>query len=1339
MVRRPGSWLQGTALNGQTCRLFATDFTDSASYTTELTPGSLRVWTQGGLVFTNDVQDVQNVFPTTPITVEVGGSPSWNTGDQAVFVFTSLGRPSDGSVLANRVFALTKIDSNHYTLADPVSGAAINGTQLQWSAGSDHAQFGRTLILSTPFEADDLPNVKAITAAAVGPGGEDVILFTDGENAPQSLGCTPNATAPQLASFNFFAGGFLDGPYLSVPKNSFLHYVSNSGGQYTFNIAYSAYSATQGYSLGDVVEAGGIVYTSIQVPNYGNTPASSPAFWQVTQAGIAAGPNGLQAGDVGRHVRLLSAPPAWSSLTTYSAGQAVTYNGAYYVAQTSTTGNHPDVSIAQWLVSDSQSIFTWTWGMISSVTNANTFVLNILGPAVLYNADVMTWNIGAWSDAVGWPNCAQYYEGRFWFAGPQPNSVYASNSDDVYNMAPTAADGTVGDGNAISIRMNGTGENTTYWLEITSQGLIAGTKDGEFLIFTSTTQDGITPSTVDAKKVTRVKCSNIVPAHTPLTMALVQNFKRDIYEYFPDTFSGKLVTPKLNIFSRHLTVGGVNEISYQSEATPIVWAWAGVNALQQGQLIGWTYRRTTAFANEEPNFVGGHKHTLGHGRYLDAMVVNKSPDQTYDAVWMSTVNTTGNPYAVGTNYVEFLTPIPDPNDPLVAGWYLDGALVPSGLEDTTGTGVTLYGLSVFNGEKVTAQILGLDCGDYTVNNGTITVPYGSDPGKFLTAAYIQAAYANEREFFRNNGVTYAQTTVFEPGTITNPLWLTALTAHPTVIGNTGQWGIVDWVNGYFYASDEQGAGTNGLISYKLATLNEAQDVSWTTLSGGVGGGPPALASEALAMTHAGWLVWSPGTNGPITQSYLAAANSQSSNAGNLAPINQTGLVTIGGIRDICAGFAGKGAPSPFGVQYGSGQQGHMAIAVTATGAFLSTISAIQVSASDNPASFEMAVNAGSVNLLEGSANIVCTQRQDDNLHETMAAVAVGSHAVVGSLTNTHIYRAFTQAVLSGPPIFSFSQTGTLNASSIAPDWTQFAFGSGANNTAGITGPCWDAADGNLILGVQHDNSHAVNQKFFIIKVDYLGNIKWKVPVNSIPSARSLKNSRVNGQIVVMDTSVSYGGTAVITTINTLTGAYTTLTVPGLKVSEQYYDSTTGAIIVQVTSYNSGTTGAPVAGPNTTSTYTGWAILTVGQAGPISTPGAFLYGGSTQVNSVQTAAIVGYTYTSQGQLLRPVDPRDAGSGNGPGFAKTKRSHMFGALIAGAINAAVSFGTAFASLIPATFRQPNETPYDSETLFSGTHWDTFNDTYSLDSQPCWQVTRPQPFNLTAMGAFLHTQDR
>jgi hypothetical protein len=118
-------------------------------------------------------------------------------------------------------------------------------------------------------------------------------------------------------------------------------------------------------------------------------------------------------------------------------------------------------------------------------------------------------------------------------------------------------------------------------------------------------------------------------------------------------------------------------------------------------------------------------------------------------------------------------------------------------------------------------------------------------------------------------------------------------------------------------------------------------------------------------------------------------------------------------------------------------------------------------------------------------------------------------------------------------------------------------------------------------------------------------------------------------------------------------------------------------------------------------------------------------------------LVGYTFTSQGQSVRPNAPGESGARNGPAFGKKRRNHQYAAQTEG--TQAVSFGATFATAKPALFKSAGGVTLALTQQFSGIHWDMINDDYSFDGMLAWQVTRPYPCNIPALGGFLQTQDK
>ncbi len=125
---------------------------------------------------------------------------------------------------------------------------------------------------------------------------------------------------------------------------------------------------------------------------------------------------------------------------------------------------------------------------------------------------------------------------------------------------------------------------------------------------------------------------------------------------------------------------------------------------------------------------------------------------------------------------------------------------------------------------------------------------------------------------------------------------------------------------------------------------------------------------------------------------------------------------------------------------------------------------------------------------------------------------------------------------------------------------------------------------------------------------------------------------------------------------------------------------------------------------------------------------------TLVNSFATLpALAGFTYNSDGQLVRPVTQADTGAREGPGFGKLGRQHRAAAMLYGCVNGSISFGTDFSTLYPAKLLQPNGTPYTPQQLWKGIWRDNVNSIYDFDNMISFRVSRPLPAFVIAVGGF------
>lgn len=1281
-TRRPGFAFICTTRNGAKGRVIDFDFTDVAPFTIELTDSHIRVIEGRSLVF-DTVQTVTDVSLDNPAVVTVPSTAAWASNDQVQFLFQSAATVSTGAILRNRQLKVTILNANQFTMADPITGTAVNGADVAWDPAQVQAQVARVCDISSPFTAAELNAVRRVQAAGVGINNASVAILLHVNHQPRALTASLNATAVNFSTFTLGTLAFVDGPYLDPPSGATLTPSGTANG-FTVQIGYGTWSSTTAYNIGDFTSFGGGAYQSLTESNVNNQPDTHPANWQLVSAGAAVGPKGFQSGDVGRLIRLLSEPAAWAAGTNFAIGDATKYNGAYYIAQVANSGAEPDINLVDWLPTTAITVAQWVWGQISAVNSTSNATVTLMGPqqTLLYNLPILSWRVGVYADSVGWPTCGAYYEGRLWIGGQTvPNRFDASMSNDPFNFSPTDVDGTIGDGNAISEVFNSDDQNTLYWMEPTASGLLCGTKKGEWLIQASNLKDPITPTSIQVDRVTKVGCFNQIPVHTPLTMVIIQRFSRLLFEVFPDLYSGKITAPNLNVYSKHLTAAGVAELAYQSELAPLLWA---RNA--DGTLVGWTYRRVTAHSASEPEIVGGHRHTLGNGRTLGSICVNSTPSQTSDALMATTVDP-----ITGVYHVEQMTRMLDPTDTQLAAWFVDDAVTPSGIVAGT-TSVTFYGLWHLNGKTVSAVCGGLDLGDYLVTNGSITVPYKSDPGKAFTLAYIQSLDANT---YGDLAVSLETTVTVAPGTTAQPAVINQLILPQTnVTGAASNVGAMDFPNNRVYI-----LGDNGIRKVSLTNFTEVDEATFSAINATFGGG--WQLDTAYAFTY--------GTDGFL---YFRALHGGAFNQSPWVKVNATTYAIVASFGSNSnfwsGGPTGLGAPSVMMQMFGG--QNYLAAGVQQS-AFGYAIAWM------NADSFTFIPEHGTAVefSIEGGFGIIGCNGNAGPLGATAYFL---STPLGGTNPNPAHVTLYTSTIDAVGTAATTTVTKTINATDIDPAWT------------GITSVqiARDQRDGNLLLAVA-GNGGTNGQ--YVVKMTTDGTILWKTVVGALPSAMALSRA-AHGVLSYIGEGTGVGTNRFVYVFNTVNGTFVKYTISqtvpfGLSIS----DDATGTMLVYVQYGNDGSTLTPQPGPNTNSAFTGWAVLTLGDV---------LRGASSSTDRDTIPAVVGFTYTSRGQIVRPAQQGETGSQTGPGEGKTRRNHMASFLFSAAVYGSVYIGTVFGKLRPANFKQADATtPVPTTGLFTGVYWSTIEDNYSFDGMIAWEITRPLPCTVVSITGFLHTQDR
>lgn len=1253
-ARRPGQRLIGPTRKGAPGVLRSFDFAESHPYNLELTAGHLRFIAGAGIVVESfGTRVVTTLSTSNPVTITVDAAHTWATGDEVVIAISPGEVNSTIAALLGRQLEITSSGSTTFTVSDAVTGLPIDGTSMV--LGSTDLSVTRIADFATPYLEADLEAINTVQ-------DQTDLLLLNGNYKPYALLSTSPEQGTDFAVFSLGAATFKDGPYFDPPTD-------------------------------------------------GTTITSSGLSGAITLT-LTGGSTRFAATDVGRMVRLLSEPLAWSNATAYAVGDQVKFNDTYYQALKINTGKQPDSDVVNWAISVTAA--GWTWAIVTAFTDT-THVSATLQNPILRTTACATWRLGLFSDTTGYPTNGTYHEGRLWLAGVLGNRVDGSKSNDPFNFEPTAADGTVADDNACAYVFNAKDVNQVFWMEPDPLGIVVGTQAGEWIVQASAQNDILTPTSVQAHRRTVYGCANVRPKRTGITICFVQRYKAKVLEYITTDFRG-LSAHNLSIEGKHLTQKGIVELAYTSEKVPVLWA-----RTTDGKLLSCTYRREQPYASDPPDFSGWAHHDLGGDLTVESIQDGPNFDGTLDALTLIVSDADGN------RWVMLETDLFDVDWEIGDAMYVDFAETPSMWEIITGPPMLLrlYGLHYLAGKNVDVFAGGIDAGTLTVNAaGTLDIPIDTNTLPLLTSTWLASLSSTTN--FHGLGLAIVRTA---PG-VANVPTLTGVQSFnlsPLAARNGGK--SIDWDGRRLFLSD---ASNGQIASYSLD--------SYKLLNGPANS---VQGNSGLFYGEDGYLYgWVGATNVAILKRMDAKTFAELASFGIASSSMPTDALHWAYPRDVDTVRVG--------------QRSYLVS---------STVNASQTS--------------GQISVLDLGANRLQAIKWDGQDHHTSELLSV----VTKGLPQFGMARAWVLAhhnVLNGSAILDLYSVqiaaGISSMRSIAFVPCS-GLGTGWTHISTCYGIVLDETDGNIIghfttgdataysgattYGINdivHSGTHDFSSKsagntnhtptvggdtFWtdlgvsgsfptgasaIAKINvHSGAVMWHVSVTSgVNSLQLVNQNRIrHGRYNWFDGNV-------IVSINTLTGAATTsATLAGVTDNNiSFTDDFTGNVYADM-SYAQG--GSPVPIGSTPTSFNTWATFgpAAGPASPAAIPPS---DGVTWT----TPVAIGYTYTSQGQILRPINPQEAGAANGPALGKTRRAHMFSSLLFKAQG--VSFGTDFQYLRPAQLKDTNDvTTLPLTTLYSDVLWDSLDDSYSFNSMLCWEVTRPYPTNVCSIGAFLHTQDR
>ncbi len=1263
--RRPGTRFLAYTLNGAAAWLVPFHFAQNAPYVMELTDSFARFFSNTTLVFTNDPQPVTSVSTANPAVVTTAAAHGWATNDQVEFLFSAGADVHTAGIVIGRQFVITVLTSTTFSISDPVTAATIDGSTFTVPFGTNVA---RVLALASPYTVDQLQNVNWVQDETLTNNVlQGNVILLHNAVAPQNVVNTTVDNGAAFAQFTLSTISFIDGPYFDPPTSGTL------------------------------------------------TPSGLSGT--ITLSGAPSGT--FASTDVGRLMRLFSEPALWASGTGYVTGNIVKYSdGNYYTALANSTGAAPNTSPTSWAINTTAA--QWVWGKITAFTSSTqvSFAIDttgILPSALLYTTPIVTWRMGLYSATTGYPTCGVSHEGRLWLGGALDNRFDGSMSNQPFTFSPSAKDGTVADNNAIGYIFNSDDVNPVLWMTPDGQGILAGTAAGEWLINASAQGDPMTPTSTEAKRVSKYKCANVPPVRAGFSILFVQDAAKRLLEYIAEFFSGRFLAQNMTERGRHLTGSGIAQLAYQQDLSPNVWC-----RMIDGTLAGLAYKRESSYSTTPPVFAGWHRHSLGSGRIVEAIVTGPSSDGSLETMTMVT-----NDPAVNIRHVELLTDMFDETTPPTQPFFVDNGFVPTVAVENAGAGtLQLWGGYYLVGKTVSASIGGYDVGDFVVAaDGSITVPLAGNSTTFPAQAALTDAYITS---FLNA----------PPGPLAAPVNQDILVTYPAVSQPyvqvyldksvvTGATDSVDacndWQHSELYLFSSGNASTNGINVFDRYSGVRKRSITATALFATMKYATAANYIEGpfAFSPRSGYLYWGSDLNNFTVLRKLKGSTLT-------FPPGGYGYSSLGKTGSTSGAF-----PSPRSIAVNSvwaaekRQHGKWLftwkeyLITCGNTAFAPGVYSFKVDDTYAPS----LVAGPTFSLTENRGECV-TGEQFVNDRFSYANVYVVGHPSAGNYPSTAalgIYKVHIPANADqGGPAQSITMTraGGVTPAQVDATWVHFT---------GVSPVIFDHTDGNIMFFVQTTDS--VTNKNYLIKVNTsTAAVMWATAVSSFPADTAALNQTFCGSGTVGFLLFHTG-----LEINTATGTINHSTVlTGVQNNTGLFSDDRDGQIFFEGGYTSGG-GAPAAlnsSPNVTNEWCrlgidNWGLTTYATVGTVP----------------EVPMAIGYTYTSQGQRLRPVEPAESGARNGPGFAKTRRNQKAAMMLVNATG--ISIGTQFVDLgkmrtVELRSDRVNLNPIYQ--LFSGVvRIDSgLDDDNSFDGMIAWQITRPWPCIVTAVGGFLHCQD-
>jgi|TARA_Y100000310_G_scaffold250498_1_gene256728 hypothetical protein len=384
VTRRPGTrFVKEVKISSAKTRLVPFEFSTTQAYVIEFGNLYMRFYKdQGAILEANTV--ISGATRANPVVITDTGH-GYSDGDE-VYISGVVGMTE----LNGKYYLVANKNTNDFELTD-IDGANIDGTG--YTAYSSAGTAARVYTLTTTFLTADIPSLQFAQSA-------DVLYVAHPSYAPKKITRSAHTTWT-IADITF-----TDGPYqienittttltaaaatgagVSLTASAVAGINGGDGFKSTdvgrlvsIGVQATAWAATTGYSVDDIVRNSGNVYKCIK-----------------------AGTSDSSGGPSGEGIEIVDATVTWK-----------------YLAD---GGIH------------------WGYATIASFASTTSVTVDVVNDFGGTSAETK-WRLGAWSDTTGYPATVAFYEQRLFWAGSseQPQTLWGSKSGDYENHTPGTLD-----------------------------------------------------------------------------------------------------------------------------------------------------------------------------------------------------------------------------------------------------------------------------------------------------------------------------------------------------------------------------------------------------------------------------------------------------------------------------------------------------------------------------------------------------------------------------------------------------------------------------------------------------------------------------------------------------------------------------------------------------------------------------------------------------------------------------------------------------------------------------------------------------------------------------------